>query len=501
MDLNPFAVAISRFRLLVAAWRTAGVSTVARAAERRWRMTVATGDSLLPIERQQSIAEVDSQLDYRAAFEDVHEFGREGLLDPGSYHVVVGNPPYITVSDAHVSATYRELYSACYRQFQLTVPFAQRFFGLARRAGDDGRDAGHVGQITSNAFMKREFGTKLIGEFLPTVALTHVIDTSGAYIPGHGTPTVILIGERRRAAPDAPVRAVLGIRGEPSQPADPAKGLVWTDIADHIDTPGHESDWITVTDLPRTRLAAHPWSLSGGGADGLLQHIEEQRTRSLAEARARVGTGAVTREDGVFMVGAGTLRRNGIHPGQRRPLIEGDVTRDWRLLDQPESLWPYSIDTLEASGDGAVQRWLWPFRLQLASRVAFGKSQIEHGRAWFEYSMFFTERYRVPLSIAFAEVATHNHFVLDRGGKVFKQTAPVIKLPEGASEEEHLGLLGILNSSPPASGSRRAASRRAAAAWVVGSSLRTGWSATPSTAPMSLSSHCLRRCRPSGRSG
>jgi hypothetical protein len=40
-----------------------------------------------------------------------------------------------------------------------------------------------------------------------------------------------------------------------------------------------------------------------------------------------------------------------------------------------------------------------------------------------------------------------NHFVLDRGGKVFNRTAPVIKLPAGASEDEHLGLLGLLNSS------------------------------------------------------
>src|SRR5690606_26941732 len=52
-----------------------------------------------------------------------------------------------------------------------------------------------------------------------------------------------------------------------------------------------------------------------------------------------------------------------------------------------------------------------------------------------------------PMGIAFAFVATHNHFVLDRGGKVFKQSAPVIKLPEGASEDEHLELLGVLNSS------------------------------------------------------
>ena len=45
--------------------------------------------------------------------------------------------------------------------------------------------------------MKREFGKKLIEEFFSQVDLTHVIDTSGAYIPGHGTPTVILFGRRR----------------------------------------------------------------------------------------------------------------------------------------------------------------------------------------------------------------------------------------------------------------------------------------------------------------
>jgi hypothetical protein len=46
-----------------------------------------------------------------------------------------------------------------------------------------------------------------------------------------------------------------------------------------------------------------------------------------------------------------------------------------------------------------------------------------------------------------AFVATHNHFVLDRGGKVFKQSAPVIKLPEGSTEGDHLALLEVLSSS------------------------------------------------------
>ena len=66
---------------------------------------------------------------------------------------------------------------------------------------------------------------------------------------------------------------------------------------------------------------------------------------------------------------------------------------------------------------------------------------------WFEYSMFFTDRVRTPLSLSFAFVASHNHFILDRGGKVFNRSAPIIKLPDGADEQQHLMLLGLLNSS------------------------------------------------------
>ena len=66
---------------------------------------------------------------------------------------------------------------------------------------------------------------------------------------------------------------------------------------------------------------------------------------------------------------------------------------------------------------------------------------------WFEHIYRDQGKLRTPLSIAFPFVATHNHFVLDRGGKVFNRTAPVIKLPAEATEDDHLALLGILNSS------------------------------------------------------
>ena len=123
------------------------------------------------------------------------------MLEEGRYDVVVGNPPYITVKDKALNKVYRAKFAdVCKGTYALTVPFMAQFFALAKR----GERAGWVGQITSNSFMKREFGSKLIEDFLARQDLRLVADTSGAYIPGHGTPTVIIVG--RNDAPGGPTR-------------------------------------------------------------------------------------------------------------------------------------------------------------------------------------------------------------------------------------------------------------------------------------------------------
>ncbi|WNV90381.1 BREX-2 system adenine-specific DNA-methyltransferase PglX [Umezawaea sp. Da 62-37] len=436
VDLNPFAVAIARFRLVLAAWSTAGVRTIKQTANQRWAVTVATGDSLLAGKRG-SFAGMDQEIGLQLAAEDVHKF--PSLLDEASYHIVVGNPPYITVSDAALNGEYRRKYSACHRQFQLTVPFAQRFFELARRASSDGRGAGVVGQITSNGFMKREFGTKLIQDFFPTVELTHVIDTSGAFIPGHGTPTVILVGCRRSPDREQPIRAVLGIRGEPGQPVNPAKGLVWTAIREQIEEVGSESDWISVADFPRARLVLHPWSLSGGGADSLTAAIERTQRKLDSVIVPPIGRAARAGADDAYI-------RPGRWSSQRSAmplLVRGDVVRDWMSQPDESIIFPYAAD----ADITVLKQELWAWRKLLAERRTFQGNMSDAGLQWWQYMQFTASAYTTPLSIAFAFVSTHNHFILDRGEKIFKQSAPVIKLPHDASESDHLALLGILNSS------------------------------------------------------
>ncbi len=452
VDLNPFAVAISRFRLFVAALQASGVVRLANAHD--FKVSVAIGDSLLHgtrfgLTQSQDLFDVaDSHADTGLA----HAFASEDLSEVQhilgrQYHAVVGNPPYIVVKDAALNAAYRKKYASCHMKYSLGAPFTERFFELAVTA-TEGRSAGYVGLITANSFMKREFGSKLIEQVLPRLDLTHVVDTSGAYIPGHGTPTVILFG-RHRPPVDEGVRTVMGIKGEPSTPDDPAQGLVWRAILGQIDQAGSESDFVSVADTARATFAKHPWSIGGGGAADVKEAIEVVASQTLGDVAQDMGVFGMTNADEVMLASASAFARQKVEVDACRPLIVGDEVRDWSATTTDDVLFPYTeMEVSPLTKSAGLARWLWCSRTVLGNRATFGKSTyFEEGRAWWAWHQVVLRRIASPLTITFAFMATHNHFVLDRGGKVFKQTAPVIKLSAGSSEDEHLGLLGLLNSS------------------------------------------------------
>jgi hypothetical protein len=163
-----------------------------------------------------------------------------------------------------------------------------------------------------------------------------------------------------------------------------------------------------------------------------------------------VGITCFTLEDDVFVNPPAMFRRKGLNRESLRGMVSGDELRDWAQGPGDAALFPYDTDfaPLNLPGMRAEYAYMWSYRTCLANNKMFGKqTKVETGLQWWEYGRLTAHKLRSPLTITFGEIATHNHFVLDRGGKVFKQTAPVIKLPAGASEEEHLGLLGLLNSS------------------------------------------------------
>lgn len=170
---------------------------------------------------------------------------RDSLLEPGSarFEMIVANPPYIVPKDAGQRDAIRKKYVSAHGKYGLHGPFMEAMTQLWLMPG------GFATTIVSNSFMKREWGKKLVEEVFPKTDIRFVVNTAGAYIPGHGTPTCIL-GFRHGPARPGPVLALTSVKGEPGTPADPAQGLVWRAIRSHtaktlramVDEPAAELD-------------------------------------------------------------------------------------------------------------------------------------------------------------------------------------------------------------------------------------------------------------------
>jgi hypothetical protein len=329
----------------------------------------------------------------------------------------------------------RNTHDSAAAQYALSAPFTERFFDMAG-------EGGFVGLINSNAWMKRDFGKALIQKVLPRHDLQKVIDTSGCYIPGHGTPTLLLFGRHRKPS-DAAVVAVLGKRGEQEVPQAAAAAPVWSEIAESHAKVGHEGASISVEAIPRADLARHPWVMSGGGARSMLGRLEASASHTLAHVTDDIGFSVIIGEDEAFLRPSSSLR--GLASS---PVVVGDAIRDWQLDLSEHVLRPFRWADLSVEGSPAFTTHLWPWRRRLEERIVSGSTSMKAAKKeWFDLRRLSRSKHQTPLAISFSFVATHNHYVLSRGGMLFNRSAPIIKLRKEATLEEHQSLLGYLNSS------------------------------------------------------
>ena len=448
VDLNPFAVAISRFRLLVAALKVSGVHRLTEAPD--FKLNVAIGDSLLHGKRFGMTA-TDGMFEgaeHYAGTGLAHAYASEDLAEVQrilgrQYHAVVGNPPYIIVKDQALNAAYRKQYASCHGKYSLGCPFTERLFELAH-TGTSRHGAGFVGLITTNAFMKRKFGVALIEHVLPRLDLTHILDTSRAHIPEHGTPTVILLG-RHRAPVAETVRAVMGIRGEAVRPSFPSQAPVWLAITSLVDSVGSASEYVSVADISRERLSHHPWSISGGGTADLKAVITEAAP-PLSKI-ASVGIGAVTLEDEAYLIDRSSAHRRRIPPEFLTIFVVGDEIREWSAGDARMALIPHQGEAFTPVLHDSCLPWLWLFRTNLSNRLWFKKTQLQRGMKWFEYGHISADKFKTPLAIAVAFLSTHNECAFLRNRWICNRTAPMVKLHVEPTEARYKGLLGVMNSS------------------------------------------------------
>jgi len=423
IDLNPSAVLITRFRLLIAAYKACPVGQNASPSN----------------ERQLSIVQADALLDDGAAQDP-------GLTIEGYFHVVVGNPPYVTVQDSATDKLYRKRYDACAGKYALTVPFIQRFFQLAR-AGDD-KTAGYVGLLAANSFTKREFGRRLIEEVLAhRVTVTQVVDTSGAFIPGHGTPTLVLFGRNRPSQESDEVLVIAGRHGEPATPADPARGLVWQSILRHADTGAGSDRWTEAVTHPYETFRSFPWQLSGNTHTAVMQRLSG--ARQLGDIVSRITYLSNIGADDIFMAPAQVWRRQNAEAERVVDVLTGSDVRDWTATATSSAFFPRDQDLglVNIQDLPGHHRRLWPFRTLLGNRPdVSGRIFFASNRPWYDWHTISGHPCGTTPRIVFAWVATHPHFAALESAAALP-SAPIVELLPGASDVDRAVLMATLNSS------------------------------------------------------
>lgn len=443
VDVNPYAVAIARFRLLLAAMRACGVTRLTDAPG--FRLNIACGDSLLhaPLRSGQQVFDFEltnSDVECEHTYQSEQLSLLKRMLRGGLYHAVVANPPYIAPKDSQLNRRYRLRFASCHGQYSLAAPFMEQLFRL-------GAMAGYVGQITANSFMNNEYGRKLVEEFLPKIDLTHVVDTRYLQPPGHATPTVILFGRANRPVSTS-VRLVMGVKGESPSPTSLPLGRVWSAITRWIDCPGSADDYISVVDIERELLCRHPWSIGGGGAAELKARLDSVGCLKLGPLTTAIGRTTHTGKDPAFVLDNRPDRTRG-WSHYTVTFVTGEDIREFSIQPTSVVLFPYDQRSATPIDDfpDSLSRHFWINRTTLKTRRDYGETIEERGLRWFDHSMFFPARYLARKSIVFAFKATHNHFVIDRGGKVFNRHAPAIILKHDATDDTFFGLFAILNSS------------------------------------------------------
>ncbi len=435
-DLNEYACALSRFRLLLAVVRVTGVRDNERL--RCLHYNVITCDSLIPWERlpREMLPGTSAALGWLVSYGGAAERQSNEAFFARDFHAVVGNPPYIAVHDKKKRDDYRRAWPrSATGKYSLSAPMTERFL-LLPVAG------GRAGIIVANNFCKRSFGKGVIEKALRDVRLDLVVDTSGAYIPGHGTPTVMLFSTRTpfELKKNAPI-VVAGKRGEPREPSDPSHGLVWSAIALHWAEIGYEDVWVAVSRVAQATLIRHPWSLGSDAVTTLKAKLDAfTRVNSLG---AEAGPAVIIIEDEAFV-------RRYARALPLRPIVFGEDVRDWRVaMTGAATLVPHNDNDRGSSrGFGTVAAVdLWSVRTVLRRRGTFGSTFEQLGLDWWCYRQYIPSRMGVGKPrIVIGEIATNNQFVHDASDAVFTQTAPVLTL-NGADSERHRDVAAVLNSS------------------------------------------------------
>lgn len=464
IDINPFAIAIARFRLIL--------SVLSRCHFRQLRdapalsPTLAVADSLAegPQIAQENFAHLNGSEshgweDMVVTFEGSAAARR---LLHRTYQVVVGNPPYSAPSNLSRKGVYKRGYRSARGKFNLSGPFVELMFRLAC-------ERGFCGMINAQSFAVSDFGIPLVTEVLPRYRIAAMVATGGVYFPppGFGTPTLILLGTKE--APGGKTLIVKEVRKDGGDYADAATGAAWQGILGALRSPGAPNEYVSSELVDQRLLSTHPWQFVASAGTDFVDLLEGASLLTLRDycdgpRKDPIGFVAISGSDEGFIEAPAFFRRHAVADRAKHHL-KGELIRDYQRLVEDMSYWPYSEDGELLPLRREDRRVLEPLYPWLSTRAAFdNRTYALAGRTYYEWHQVSKPRMAAQERVLFPGMGTELHFVLDDSGATAAQSLLCLILKKDLARAQTHALLAYLNSAalnvwfrrrcPPASTAR-----------------------------------------------
>lgn len=226
----------------------------------------------------------------------------------------------------------------------------------------------------------------------------------------------------------------------------PEESSVWHTLSEkHVEL-SYSGRQVVVADRSRKDLAKWPWGFDVGSAPA-ISVLEAGNAPLLDFLAGEIGFDLVTGSDDFFVIHGDLARRLEVRASLLKQYFFGEDIRDWKLNAGAAAIFPYLHGKSVELGDTGLSRYATLFRSHLERRIYFGKSPKERGMNWWEYAIVLWSKRSSPLRLAFCQIATHAHFIRASSERLFKEKAPIIKLPNSAKQSDYDLLAGLLNSS------------------------------------------------------
>ena len=392
-----------------------------------------------------------------------------GRPAPGSFDLVITNPPYVR-TQVLGAATAAELA----RRFGLRgrVDLMHVFVALAAEQLTEG---GVLGLLCSNRFLSTQAGANVRGLFADRFRVREVYDLGDSKpFPAAVLPAIVIAGAGSGADGTAhgtadgaggpeppPVRFVSVYRHpEPVPPARPAEPVDTPDQAFYTDL-GAEEDTVTrrgghgfAVSVGTLALDAGPerrWRLVSAPSTRWAERVRRATWRTFGEV-ARIRVGIKTTADPVFVRDDWHLLPEELRPEDELllPLLTHRNLLAWRGADESSTrvLYPYDLgrDTrrpVELADYPRALAYLEQYRDRLAAR----RYLADAGRQWFEIWVPQRPAGWRPPKIVFPDISVAGKFSVDRSGAVVNGDCYWISFADLPAEELGYLLVGVANST------------------------------------------------------